>query len=325
MPFSNQQSAFSIWKLFIGLLLAVVLTGCVNQQPIDTGSPINFKHPSGVFEMQAPKSWKQAHDQVETEALASFSDPSGRSEIIGYAGLLDHTLTDDEGLSAVSGLVKNLLNAPQDLSVIDKQRRSDGAFFLTLSFTRNNEKRSGQAIFRDGGLALSGVIVSGPQSEWGTLLDALQPYIDSFALKSDFVQGTYFTPIEDTHYALVVPADAARQQVEEGQQARSRSGNFIVTASQVEMPGPVEAGLLGEAIARRARQILSGAQLVSSAPLPDGRTKVILDQGDKRIIGYAEHKDNMLLTLFFTVPGAQAAAYQPMIDFIYSTWVTGKP
>ena len=326
MSFSFHPSAVNLqkWIGTLGLLVAIMLTGCNSPQPIDTSNPISFKHRSGVFEMQVPKSWKQAQDQVETESLAAFSDQSGRSEIIGYAGLLDHTLGDDEGLTVVQGLVKNLLNAPQDLTITDKQRRGDGAFALTLSFTRNNEKRLGQAIFRQGDLALAGVVVSGPESEWKTLQSALQPYVDSFKLKPDFVQGTYFTPMEDTHFALVVPANAALQNQNAEQQARSPSGNLIITGAQQALPAAFDVSHLADAVVQRTRQVLGTANLVSTESLPDGRLKAILNLGEKRVVAYAEPKDGMLITVFFTVPAAQADAYQPIIDFMYSTLVTGK-
>ncbi|MFN8597370.1 MAG: hypothetical protein U0559_14460 [Anaerolineae bacterium] len=327
MSFRFQQSATHLqkWIISLGLLLLVVLAGCNSPQPIDTGNPISFKHRSGVFEMQVPKSWKQAQDQVETESLAAFSDPSGRAEMIGYAGLLDHTLTDDEGLATVPGLVKNLLNAPQDLAITDQQHRSDGAFTLNLSFTRNNEKRSGQAIFRQGALALSGVIVSGPQSEWTTLLTALQPYIDSFTLKPDFVQGTYFTPIENVHFAVVIPADWGRQTFEGGTLAKSPANKFTIVASEIATTTTSDDAALAKEATSQARAHLGAVQLDNQEKLPDGRTKLSLSQGTQRVIGYYEVKDGMLISLFFSVPADRADAYQPIIDFMYSTWVTGKP
>jgi hypothetical protein len=324
VSFYNSTSILNRLRLTLvfGLVL-ILIAGCANN-PIDTGNPIAFKHRTGVFELQVPKSWKQAQDQVATESLAAFSDPSGNSELIGYAGLMEHALSKDEGVQAVSGLVKNLLNAPSDLAITNGQQRPDGAFTASLSFTRNNVKRSGQAIFRAGSLALSGMIVSGPAADWSTLATALQPYIDSFKLNPDFVQGTYFTPIEDTHYALVIPADATHQKTESGQQVKSRSGDLTIALAQQPLPAPLDAQSLPGAAIQRARQVLGTLTAVSNEPLPDGRLKLTLDQGTKHIIGYVEQKDAMLITVFFAVPAAQAEAYQPLIDFMYSTLVTGK-
>ncbi len=114
-----------------------VLAACAGSTPIDTGSPTTFKHRTGVFSLQAPGKWQQAQDEVETESIAAFSDPTQRAELMAYAGLVDHHLTDDEGQSTVAGLVKNLLNAPGDLQITGQQRRPDGSFVATLSFTRN--------------------------------------------------------------------------------------------------------------------------------------------------------------------------------------------
>jgi hypothetical protein len=324
VSFRNLTSTLNPRRLaaIVGLML-IALTGCANN-PIDTGNPVAFRHRTGVFELQVPNNWKQVQDQLETESLAAFSDPSSRSEIIAYAGLLDHQLADDEGLRSVPNLVTNLLNGPQDLKITDKQRRSDGAFVVTMAFTRNNVKRLGQAILRDGDLALSGVIVSGPEADWNALLAGLQPYIDSFKLQPDVVQGTYFTPIEDTHYALVIPADVIRQKTQTGQQAKSRSGDLTITMAQLPLPAPLEAQALPDAAVQRARQVVGALKPVSNEQLPDGRLKLTLDQGDRRTVGYAEQKDDMLITLFFTVPTNQAAAYKPIIDFMYSTFITGK-
>lgn len=324
MSSSNSTSIFNRPRLALifGLVLSL-LTGCANN-PIDTGSPVAFRHRTGVFELQVPKSWKQVQDQVETEALAAFSDAAGRSEIIAYAGLLDHQLTDDEGLEIVPSLIKNLLNGPPDLAVTDKRRRSDGAFVVALAFTRNNVPRLGQAIFRDGGLALSGVIVSGPASDWSTLLTGLQPYIDSFKLRPDVVQGTYFTPIENTHFALVVPADWERIALKAGTQVRSRSGQVTIIAAQEPLSGTLAASALTDAAQKAAQAYVGQAAVSDSQVLPDGRTQLTLDGSTRRTIGYAEIKDGMLIMLLFEVPADRAAAYQPFIDFIYSTLVTGQ-
>jgi hypothetical protein len=318
------NSIFNRQRLILALGLVIsLLAGCANN-PIDTGNPVAFKHRSGVFELQVPKSWKQIQDQVETESLAAFSDATGRSEIVAYAGLLDHALTDEEGLENVPNLVTNLLNGPPDLVVTDKQRRSDGAFVVSVAFTRNNIKRLGQAVLRDGGLALSGIIVSGPEAEWNTLLTGLQPYIDSFKLQPDFVQGTYFTPIENTHFALVVPAGWVRQPIDGGTRVKSNSGRLTISATQLPLSVPLTADTFNEAATRRLQQQSGSATLTGSQTLPDGRVKLTFERAAQQITGYAEQKDDMLITLFFEAPADRAAAYQPFIDFIYSTFITGK-
>ena len=67
-------------------------------------------------------------------------------------------------------------------------------------------------------------------------------------------------------------------------------------------------------------------KLASSEPLPDGRLKVTLDQGgDLRIIGYVEQFDTHFVGLFFKVPSDRAEDYQPFMDFVYSTYISGLP
>jgi hypothetical protein len=317
-------SVFSLkrWMLIGGLML-IVLTGCANT-PIDTGNPVAFKHRTGVFEMQVPKSWKQTQDQVDTEALAAFSDPTGNAEIIGYTGLLDHTFTNDEGLTVVPQLIENLLNAPADLAVTDKQVRADGAFVVSLTFTRNTVKRTGQAIFRQGNLALYGTIASGPQADWSTLSAALQPYVDSFKVSAESVQGTYFEPLQDSHYALVVPVGWEHVPGSIGQQVRSPNGKLLIAASQLVVTDTASGPSLTDQVVRRAAQLLGSVDLQTSETLPNGQLKVILTQPQHRITGYAEIKDGALIAVFFDAPADQADAYQPIIDFMYSTFVTGK-
>ncbi|MBI5564257.1 MAG: hypothetical protein HY870_05150 [Chloroflexi bacterium] len=304
--------------------MLLVLTGCANN-PIDTANPTAFRHRSGIFELQVPKSWKSAQDQVETEVLAAFSDPNGQSEIIAYTGLLDHELADEEGLKLVPDLVKNLLNSPSDLAITNAQRRADGAFVVSLTFTRKDVKRAGQAVLKDGGLALSGLIASGPQDQWPTLQTALQPVFDSFKLNADYVQGTFFTPIEKSHFALVVPADWERASIEDGTQVRSRNGLVTIIAAQKPVSDALDAAALSAAATRAAQAYVGQATVSASQTLPDGRLQQTLDTASKRTISYAELKDGMLITLLFEVPAAQATAYQPLINFMYSTLVTGKP
>ena len=325
MAISNRKSKIRNLKSLgvIGFLL-VVLAGC-GGAPIDTGNPVNFKHQIGVFELKVPKSWKQTQDKVSTEAIAAFSDPTDRAEIIAYAGLLDHRLADDEGLQITSDLIGTLLNRPADLQITDKQHRADGAFVVNVTFTRNNEKRTGQGIFRDGDLALSGTIVDGPTQGWADLQQALQADLDSFKVNADVVQGTYFDSLFGTAYAVVMPVDWPQQSTRRGTQVRSLNGK--ITLYTIEQPISTTldaAGLTTQAVTSLGQMYKINAEVGSSVSLPDGRTQVTLKQADRSIVGYLEAKDGYFIGLFFNVPAAQTAAYQPFIDFVYSTFVTGK-
>ena len=51
--------------------------------------------------------------------------------------------------------------------------------------------------------------------------------------------------------------------------------------------------------------------------------KIGIDRPSRHTVGYIEQKNGYFIGLFFDVPSAQLAAYQPMIDFIASTLVTG--
>jgi hypothetical protein len=80
-------------KFFLfGLIIGAALAACNNQGPIDVSNPIGFKQKSGLFTLQVPKSWTSTQDEVPTESIASFADPTHRAELIGYTGLLDHRL-----------------------------------------------------------------------------------------------------------------------------------------------------------------------------------------------------------------------------------------
>ena len=306
----------------LGLLL---IAGCTNSSPIDTSNPVDFKHHTGVFTLQVPKSWKQAQDQVPTESIAAFSDPTQHAEIIAYAGLLDHRLADAEWFTTVSGLVGNLLNRPTDLQFTDNQHRTDGAFVVSFSFTRSDQKRVGQAIMHDTDLALSGVIADGPEQGWTDLAKALQPYVDSFELHPDFVQGTYFEPLQDTFYAVVVPPDWARQKYPNGVGVKSRSGRMSILTVQRSISPTLQTLALSDQAAAVLRQTFGiSAQASASENLVDGRLKITFDQPDHTIIGYVENKDEMFIGLYFELPADQTDAYQPFIDFVYSTLVTGK-
>ena len=314
-------------KFFLfSLIIAALLAACNNQQPIDTSNPINFKHRTGVFSIQAPKSWVQTQDALPTETIAAFSDATHRAELIGYAGLLDHQLGDEEGLTAGSAILGGLLNQPTDLKITDRSRRPDGSFTFAFTFTRANAPRSGSAIFRDADLSFSGVVINVASTEWPNLQTALQPYIDSFKLNAEFVQGTYFIPLDMKTFSVVVPADWAQQKTPRGDavEVRSDSGKFSIIGAHKQMTETLdEAGLANQApiVLKQATKI--DATLASSSKLPNGYLKVELDRPDRHTVGYIEQKDGYFIGLFFDVPAAQLSAYQPMIDFIVSTLVTG--
>ncbi len=319
------RSSIRYWiRIGVCAVALGVLVACAGSSPIDTSSPTTFKHRTGVFSLQAPGKWQQAQDEVETESIAAFSDPTKRAELIAYAGLLDHHLTVNEGQSIVANLVKNLLNAPGDLQITGQQRRPDGSFVATLSFTRNNEKRAGTAIFRDAGLALSGVILSGPEAGWADFQKAMQPYLDSFNVNSEVVQGTYFVALEGDSYALAVPADWPRQPGKDVNLVHSPDGHVQIVAAQKAEVNSLDDAALAEASRKLLQQNLGDGTISGAERLPDGRLKVTLDRGATRTIGYLDQKDGTVIGLFFDVPANRVPDYQPFIDFVYSTFITGK-
>jgi hypothetical protein len=99
----------------------------------------------------------------------------------------------------------------------------------------------------------------------------------------------------------------------------------VIIASQLPLTDTRAAPALPDQTAQRATQLLGSVELQTSQTLPNGQLKVILTQPQRQITGYAELKDGALITVFFEVPADQAAAYQPIIDFMYSTLITGKP
>ena len=95
MLLKSKSKAGGPRSFLVSCLTLLVLAACASSNPIDTSSPTNFRHRTGVFALQVPASWKQDQAEVETETLGRFSDPSGRAELIAYVGLLDHRLTDE--------------------------------------------------------------------------------------------------------------------------------------------------------------------------------------------------------------------------------------
>ncbi|MGH2592204.1 MAG: hypothetical protein ACRDGG_01685 [Anaerolineae bacterium] len=312
--------------ILVSLLLIASIGSCARPNPIDTSSPVDFQHRSTVFTMQVPSNWTQLQDQVETEALGIFTDPTGQASIIAYVGLLDRRLDDEEGLKIAGDLASTLLSNPDDYQVIDRQHQPDGVFEVTFAFKRGELKHSGRATFHDTDLALSGVIVSGPEQGWADLQNALAPYVDSFEIDPIVLQASYFAPLEDTYYILVVPADWSNRRGADGIEVQSRNRRMSILLVQHDLGQSIEAAALADqAAASLRRSFRVTAKVVGSEPLDDGRLKVTLDQGDRRIVGYIEQFDTVFVGLFFQVPADRVEDYQPFIDFVYSTYISGLP
>jgi hypothetical protein len=314
-------------KFFVfSLTVAALLTACNNPGPIDLSNPIGFKQRSGLFTLQVPKSWTSSQDQLPTESIAAFADPTHRAELIAYSGLLDHHLADAEGLQIAESLAGNLLNHPSDLKTTSKLRQADGAFVVAFTFTRSGSARSGQAVLRDGDLALAGTLIDGPLAGWADLQKALQPLADSFKLNKDYVQGTYFDALDTPAFAVVVPAGWAQQKSSNnsGVLVKSPDGQFSIIGLQRVFTDTVDdPGLTAAALSILKQSYKFDGTPASAAKLADGRLKIGLDRADRQTVGYVEQKDGTFMGLFFDVPTAQLNAYQPMIDFVYSTFVTG--
>ncbi len=308
------------------IMLVAVLGGCANPKPIDTSNPIEFQHRSTVFKMQVPGGWKQVQDQIETEALGIFTDPTGQASIVAYVGLLDRRLSHDEGLQIVGNLAATLLSIPSGYQVTDRQRRDDGAFEVTFAFTRGEQEFSGQAIFHDTDLALSGVIIVGPEPGWSDLQNALAPYVSSFQIDPEVVRASYFDIIEDTYYLLVVPIDWTRRRGTDAIEVQSRNQRMSILLVQQDLDRMINAAALADQAATSLRRSFRlAAKVTASEPLADGRLKVTLDRGDRRIIGYVEQFDTHFVGLFFDLPADRVEDYRPFMDFVYSTYLSGLP
>jgi hypothetical protein len=302
---------------------AALIAGCSGPEPIDTGNPVAFKHRIGVFSLLAPESWQQSQGEVETEAIASFADPSARSVMYAYAGLLDHRLLEDEGLEIVADLAETLLNSPSDYQVVNRQRRDDGAFEVQFSYVQQGQKWLGRATFRDTDLALSGVIAAGQESTWANLSTALQPFVESFKVDPEAIQGTFFVPLEGASWAMAVPGDWARRSGGVSAQLTSRTGRMSILISGGTLEQPLDAAGLADRAAGELRQAFGlNVQVSASESQPDGRAKAIFERGEQRIIGYLEQGPDAFVGLFFQVPADRVADYQPFIDFERSVFVT---
>lgn len=308
---------------FLALLAAgVLLAACATSKPIDTSAVKTFSQRNGIFSLQVPGTWKQYQNDLSTESMAAFSEPDGRAELVAYAALLDRQLNETEGSQIVTQLINVLLNAPADLQISDLQRQADGSYTAGLSFSRNDEKRSGLAVFRQEPLALSGIVLSGPEAGWADFQKAMQPALDSFKVDSDFIQGTYFEPLEGELYSMAIPAEWESRKGPDSTKIKSPSGQFQIVTVQRAEEQTLTASELAERGVKLAQLNLGKNTLVSSEQLPDGRVKVLLEQGADRVIGYLEQRSGAVLGLFFAMPADRLADYQPLIDFLYSTYVT---
>jgi hypothetical protein len=312
-------------QLLALLACGVLLAACANAKPIDTSALKSFTQHNGLFSLQVPGAWKEYQQDLATESMAAFSEPEGRAELIAYAALLDRRLGETEGEKVVTQLITALLNVPADLNITDLQRQADGTYTARLSFTREDEKRSGTAIFREEPLALSGVILSGPEADWADFQKAMQPALDSFKVNLDFVQGTYFEPLEGERYSMAIPAQWESRKGPGSTTVRSPNGQLQIVTVQRPEEKALTPGELAEQGVKLAQLNLGKGTLTSSEALPDGRLKVRIDQGADSTVGYLEQRDGMILGLFFAVPADRLADYQPLIDFLYSTYITDLP
>ncbi len=312
----------SRWLILAALAL---LAACANRNSIDFGNPIEVAHRSKTFSLTIPASWQQLQDTAPTESVSVFTDPTQQAELIAYTGLLDHRLTDDEGFQIAGDLINNLLRHPAEFAVTDRQRRSDGAFVLKVAFSRNQQKYLGEAVLFDNDLTLSAVIDDSAAAIWPQVHDALQPFVTSFKVDPTYVQGSYFVPVENTGFAFAGPGDGQQRNSALGTLVRSPNGRLTIIAVQQPLSTTLDAPALAQATLHLARNMASIGNLVSSQQLPDGRTKLVFERSQHRVVGYVDQKDQTLAALLFDVPLEQADAYQPFIDFVYSTFVTGKP
>lgn len=300
-----------------------LLAACTAPDPIDVSNPVDFQTQSGVFTIQVPASWLKGQDNIATETVALLNDPARRVGLIAYAGLLERRLGDAEGWKAVSALVKTLVGNPSDFAVGSQQRSPDGAFDMNFAFSAGELKVEGSATFRDTDLALSGVVLTAPADIWDGVQASMQPFVDSFELDAEAVKGTFFEPLQETHFAMAVPGDWEQQRRGQSLRLIARNRDMSMIALQEAVDAPLDSPQLVQQAVDSLRQAFGlRTTVVSSEIAPDGRTKLSLDGGDRRVVGYVQQKGDLLLGLLFDVPADRVDDYQPFIDFEYFTFVT---
>jgi len=305
------------------LCTAIGLVGCSTPNPIDTSNPVDFRPQAGVFTIQVPDSWAKGQENIATETMAVFTDPTRQVNLIAYTGLLERRLTDEENLTAVNGLAEALLSSPTDFEVTEQKRASDGTFDASFTYSHGEQKMNGSMIFRDTDLALSGVILIAPEAMWNDVQTAMQPYVDSFQLDAEAVQGMFFVPFTEEHFAMAIPDDWQQQRRDESWRLTARNGRMSMIVVQDITEQQLDAtGLAEEATSLLRVQFGLRAEVAGSQTLEDGRLNVTLDGGDRRVIGYVEQRDDRIIGLFFDVPAERVADYQPFINFEYFTFVT---
>ena len=67
--------------VWIGAALALC-AACNSPGPIVVDDPVVAKHPTGVFTIRVPRSWKLTQDAADTEALGIFTDPTGQVSLM---------------------------------------------------------------------------------------------------------------------------------------------------------------------------------------------------------------------------------------------------
>jgi hypothetical protein len=316
----------SVKRLLLIGVTAAWTAGCVRPIPVEVGAPVAFQHRTTAFTIDVPDGWTRLQDQVPTEALGIFADPTGQATIVAYVGLLDHRFDNEEGLRVVARLTANLLRRPDDYQITGQERRADGAFEVSFRYSRDEQKHAGLAVFRDTNLALSGVIITGSEDFWPRLRMALLPYAESFEFDPEVVRGAYFDILEDTYYILVVPIDWPRQRSRFGTEVRSRFGRMSIRLVQRDLGREIDrADLVDQTLATLYAGFNLVAKVLANEPQPDGRLKLTLRQANQQIIGYVETFDTHLVGIFFDVPGDRVEDYQPFMDFVYSMYISGLP
>lgn len=316
----------SVKRLLLIGVAAAWAAGCARPIPVKVGAPVAFQHRTTVFTIDVPDDWTRLQDQVPTEALGIFTDPTGQATIVAYVGLLDHRFGNEEGLRVVARLTANLLRRPDDYQITGQEHRADGAFEVGFRYSRGEQNHAGLAVFRDTKLALSGVIISGPEAFWPRLRMALLPYAESFEFDPEVVRGAYFDILEDVYYILVVPIDWPRQRSRFGTEVRSRFGRMSIRLVQRDLGREIDrADLVDQTLATLHAGFNLVVKVLASEPQSDGRLKLTLRQADQQIIGYVETFDTHLVGIFFDVPDDRVEDYQSFMDFVYSMYISGLP
>ena len=157
--------------------------------PVELGDLETYTYDTGLFSIDAPKSWKLKDNSKKGEAILLWTDPSENGLLVVDILEKQQKQSSDELVTFLQEFLNNSFKSEADFTMDDPKAQSDGSQLIVWSYTASASggakvKLLGNSFIEQRGDKLSILTTAVPDDQFDTLKPETNKVINSYTIDS---------------------------------------------------------------------------------------------------------------------------------------------